>query len=64
MQGSHEREKMNPQAAAYGDKRGEWCDDGVMKAWSRKSDNSKPRRKDYSQARAIKLRSREYAECL
>ena len=55
MQGSMRTEKMNPQVAAYGGKWGGWCDDGKMRAASRRLDNSKPRdKRDYSHARKLK----------
>ncbi len=57
MHGSFKTEKMNPQVAAYDGKRGGWCDDGKMRAYLRKPDNSKPPRKGksaYSSARKLK----------
>lgn len=57
MHGSFKTEKMNPQAAAYGDSYGGWCDDGQMKAYSRKPDNSKRKKRNYSSARKLKEKS-------
>lgn len=56
MHGSFRTQKMNPQVSAYGDKWGGWCDDGQMRAYTRKKDdNSKPRNKrNYSSARKLK----------
>jgi len=62
MQGSFITQKMNPQASAYGDKRGGWCDDGKMKAYSRKPDNSKSSKRNYSDARKLKESSYVYSE--
>lgn len=55
MQGTTPIEKMSPQCVAYDGKRGGWCDDGKMKSYLRKPDNSKPRRKrNHAQARKLK----------
>lgn len=40
--------KMNPEAVAYGGRRGGWCDDGQMRAYTRKPGRGRKARKKTS----------------